>query len=196
MKTRAFVCIEFPGEVIKEVARIQSLIEKQKFTGKLTELENLHLTLKFLGEISPEQLEKVKEKLSSIKFPAFEAKLLNLGTFSYKDQPKIIWLKIGGKSGAGGRVEGGGEKSNIYELQKQIDESLKETFQKEERFMSHLTIARIKHTKSPDIFKEYLKNISVKPISFQINSFFLKSSELKPLGPVYTTFAEYKLVNL
>src|SRR3990167_3903155 len=155
MKTRAFVCIEFPDEIIKEVARIQSLIEKQKFTGKLTELENLHLTLKFLGEISPEQLEKV----TSIKSPALEAKLLTLGTFSYKDQPKIIWLKIGGKSGAGGRVEGGGEKSNIYELQKQIDESLKETFQKEERFMSHLTIARIKHTKSPDIFKEYLKNI-------------------------------------
>ena len=92
-------------------------------------------------------------------------------------------------------TKGGGEKSNIYELQKQIDESLKETFQKEERFMSHLTIARIKHTKSPDIFKEYLKNISVKPISFQINSFFLKFSELKPLGPVYTTLAEYSLEN-
>ena len=56
--TRAFIAIEFPDEVVKEIARVQELVSKIKFTGKLTELENLHLTLKFLGEISEEKVEE------------------------------------------------------------------------------------------------------------------------------------------
>lgn len=177
-KIRAFICVEFPEEVIKEVARIQNLIRnKIKFIGKFTELENLHLTLKFLGEISSEQLEKVKEKLSEIKFPEFQAKLLNLGTFSYNDNPKIIWIKIGSKQ--------------IFEFQKQIDLALEPMFQKEQRFMSHLTIARIKNAKDKTSFKEYIKNIKIKQIRFQINSFELKSSELKRLGPIYKTIKKY-----
>ena len=46
---RAFIAIEFPNEVIKEIARVQEEVEKVGFKGKLIELENLHLTLKFLG---------------------------------------------------------------------------------------------------------------------------------------------------
>ena len=177
-KIRSFICIHFPDEVIKEIARIQELINnKVKFTGKLTELENLHLTLKFLGEIEEERLTQVKEKLQSIKFASFTAKLLNMGIFSYKKNPKVIWIKVGGKE--------------LFELQKQIDNALKELFKPEERFMSHLTIARIKHMKDKTAFKQYLKNISVKPIKFQVSSFELKSSELRPLGPVYNTIEEY-----
>ena len=180
MKIRTFICIDFPDKVIKEVARIQSLIEKQKFTGKLIELENLHLTLKFLGEIEEDKLIEVKQRLSQINFPKFQAKLLNIGTFSHKNNPKIVWLKIGGKE--------------IFELQKQIDNSLKELFKPEERFMSHLTVARIKYVRDKISFNNYIKNISVKPINFQVGSFHLNSSELKPLGPVYTTLEEYFLL--
>ncbi|MEK6855412.1 MAG: RNA 2',3'-cyclic phosphodiesterase [Nanoarchaeota archaeon] len=181
-KTRAFICIDFPDEVIKEIARIQSLILNKKFTGKITELENLHLTLKFLGEIDKETLEKTEHALSTLKFKEFEAKLLYPGAFSYRGSPRIIWLKIGGK--------------NIFELQKQIDESLKQFFKPEERFMSHLTLARIKYVKDKKDFVDYIKNISTKQITFKISSFKLKSSELKPLGPVYTTLQEYKLNDL
>ena len=60
--TRAFICINFPNDVIKEVARIQSLLEN-KFIGKLTELENLHLTLKFL--------EQIKDMLRGQGYPAY-----------------------------------------------------------------------------------------------------------------------------
>ena len=54
--TRAFICIEFPDEVIKEAARVQEVLENKNFTGKMTELENLHLTYKFLGEIDEKKL--------------------------------------------------------------------------------------------------------------------------------------------
>ena len=177
--TRTFICIDLPDEIIKEVARLQSIIEKNlKFTGKITELENLHLTLKFLGEINSEVLDKIKSRLSKIKFPALNLKLAEAGTFSYSGNPKIIWLKIQGK--------------DIFNLQKQIDIALENFFSKEERFMSHLTIARIKYVKDKSFFITYIKNIKPKSIKFQVNEIKLKSSELQPQGPIYTTIEEFK----
>ncbi|MBI2451631.1 RNA 2',3'-cyclic phosphodiesterase [Candidatus Pacearchaeota archaeon] len=180
-KTRTFISIEFPDEVIKEVARIQNLIKNKKFTGKITELENLHLTLKFLGEINNENLNRVKKLLSEIKLKEFEAKLTELGTFSYRGAPKIVWIKVGGEG--------------IFNLQKQIDVVLTSLLKPEERFMSHLTIARIKYVKDIKDFYNYIENISVKPIKFSVKSFKLKYSELKPLGPVYKTIKEFKAIN-
>src|SRR3990167_7509397 len=121
--TRTFICIDFPDEIIKETARLQSLIKKQKFVGKLTELENLHLTLKFLGEISEDKLSQVKSLLKEVKFSPFSAFLEYSGTFSRFNNPSIVWIKVGG--------------SNIAELQRKIDESLNSIFKKEPRFMSH-----------------------------------------------------------
>ena len=176
---RTFICIDFPSEVIKEVARIQTLIKnKFIFTGKSIELENLHLTLKFLGEIDKNKLEKIKEKLSTIKFPILNLQLSHMGTFSFKRKPRIVWIKING---------------NIFALQKKIDESLSKLFTKEERFMSHLTIARIKYVKDKSGFIDYVKNIKPKKIKFSVSKFKLKSSELKPTGPIYTTLEKYKL---
>ncbi len=161
--TRTFICIDFSDEITKEIARIPPLLDK-KFVGKFTELENLHLTLKFLGEISLEQINKVKTLLSNISFTNFQAHLEVLGTFSIKGHPKILWIKIAGRQ--------------IYDLQKQIDESLMQLFPKEERFMSHLTIARIKHIKDKVDFDHTLKNITVKKIMFYCN--FSSISALMP----------------
>jgi len=176
--TRSFICIDFPPEVIKEVARIQEIIDKKNFTGKPIELENLHLTLKFLGHITPKTLNKVKEVLSNINFPKLNLKLSKVGTFNFKGKPRIAWVKVTGK---------------VFDLQTQIDLVLKDLFKPEERFMSHLTIARIKYTKSPKSFIDYVSKIKPKQIPFQVNSFKLKSSDLTPQGPVYTTIKKYYL---
>jgi len=175
---RTFISIDFPSEIIREIARIQSIIDKQNFTGKLTELENLHITLKFLGEVDQKTLEKVKFSLRGIKFPILNLKLSQVGTFNYKGKPRIAWIKVTG---------------NIFELQKKIDESLSDMFPKEDRFMSHLTIARIKYVKNKKDFIEYVSKIKNKQIKFTVNNFKLKSSELKPEGPVYTTLEKYHL---
>jgi RNA 2',3'-cyclic 3'-phosphodiesterase len=178
-KTRTFIAITFQEEIIKEIARLHPLIEKQKFIGKLTELGNLHLTLKFLGEINNQTLDKVKHSLSKISFPSFTTKLSHAGTFSYSKKPRIVWIKIQGKQ--------------IKDLQKQIDNSLYQLFPKEERFMSHLTIARIKYVKDKQAFIKYIKNLKVKPISFKANEFKLMSSVLEPIGPAYEEIESYKL---
>ncbi|MEK6847485.1 MAG: RNA 2',3'-cyclic phosphodiesterase [Nanoarchaeota archaeon] len=174
---RIFISIPMPSEVIKEVARIQEQLKKKlQFIGKTTELENLHLTLKFLGEINDDALKKVKEELLKIKFKPLKLKLGHVGAFSYKNMPRIVWIKILG---------------DASKIQKQVDESLQEIFPKEERFMSHLTIARIKYVKDIKYAKEYLKHLNLPQISWTENKIQLKESTLKPQGPAYTTLEEY-----
>lgn len=178
---RSFICIDFPDEIIKEITRVQSELAKTKFQGKLTEPENLHLTLKFLGEVPKEVLEKVKSLLSSIKFQKLELKLGKVGVFSHRGNPRIVWIKLEG--------------APIFKLQKEIDKSLKDLFPKEERFMSHLTIARIKHAKDKRSFDLKIKSLTAKKLKFEIDSFRLVRSELKTLGPIYTTLADFKSNN-
>ena len=178
--TRCFVALEMPREVITYIEEIQNLIKKKNlFYGKFTEPENLHLTLKFLGEIDEKKLEEAKTKLGEIKLSGFEANLGEIGVFSKKFL-KIVWIKLNGKG--------------IFELQKLIDNALKDIgFESEERFMSHITIARIKKVGDKTSFLEYLKNIKLRKIKFNVSEFFLKKSELHEEGPVYENIKQYPL---
>ena len=177
---RAFIAIDFPDEIVKEIARVQGVLGNYKFTGKVTELENLHLTLKFLGEVEEKKVEKIMERLRGMRFGEFEAKLAEIGTFSYDLNPRIVWVKVGGKG--------------VFELQKKIDEMMeKEGFAREERFMSHMTIARIKYVKDKEGFKDYVRNLGVKEIEFPVKSFKLMKSDLREMGPVYALLEEFIL---
>jgi 2'-5' RNA ligase len=176
---RIFIAIDLSREIINEIKKIQELLKKQNLiVGKFTEPENLHLTLKFLGEVSPEELESVKEKLNNIKFSKFQVSLSEVGAFS-KNKIKIIWIKLNGKG--------------IFQIQKAIDESLAEIFKPEARFMSHITIARINKVSDKKSLLKYLNSLKPRKISFILNKFFLKKSELLPEGPIYTDISEFTL---
>jgi len=177
---RCFVALDLPREVMNHIHDIQNQIKKQNlFTGKFTDIETLHLTLKFLGEIEEEKVEEVKKRLREIKFPAFEVRLGNVGAFpsGYSSYVKVIWVELIG----------------AYNLQKQIDEVLKDIFQPEFRFMGHITLARVKSVGDKKALLEYLKHIKPKELRFKIDRFFLKKSTLQSEGPVYEDLEEYEL---
>jgi len=174
---RCFICIDLPLEIKKYLEEIQEIIKRKNlFHGKFTEFENLHLTLKFLGEISEEKILEVKERLKKIRFNSFESNLGEVGVFSEKFI-SIIWVKFGGKG--------------VFELQKQVDDALNGLFDKEKRFMSHITIARPKKVFDKKILLDYLYKMKIKKDDFNVDSFFLKSSDLQEDGPVYSTIEEY-----
>lgn len=178
---RCFIAIELPREAIDYTEQLNSLIKKKNFfSGKFSEPENLHLTLKFLGEIEESKAEEVKKKLGEIKFKEFEASLGEVGVFVNKYN-SILWIKLNGKG--------------LWDLQKEIDEKLKDIFPKEERFMSHITIARMKKIFSKNEFLKYVKSMKTKKIKFKVKEFILKKSELKPEGPVYTSLERYNLIS-
>jgi len=170
---RIFISIDLPKEIQKKIIKIQNSLPD--FFGKKTEPENLHLTLKFLGEINEEKLEKVKQKLKEIKFNKFQAEIDNIGIFS-ESFVRIVWLHL----------------SECEKLQKEIDEKLKNIFEPEKRFMSHLTIARIKKCDRKK-FLEKLKKIKISKTKFDIGNFKLKKSILTEKGPIYENLGEYDL---
>lgn len=179
-KVRAFIAVDFPSEVVKEIARIQGILGLQKFTGKTTELENLHLTLKFLGEIDAGKVEEVRKVLREIKLSGFEARLAESGTFNHRGIPSIVWVKVGGQG--------------IFDLQAAVDKALEKVgFKKEKGFMSHLTLARVKYVKAKKEFNEYVRRIKVKDVKFNVGHFRLMKSELRPMGPIYTVVEEFSL---
>jgi len=184
-KKRCFVALDLPRGIINELKRIQEIIKKKNlFAGKFVEPENFHLTLKFLGELDETEVKEVKERLGEIKFEGFESGLGGVGVFSskYKSYVRVVWVKLKGRQ--------------VFELQKKIDEYLKDLFEKEFRFMSHITIARVKHVGDKKKFLDHVKAIKVKKIGFVIDKFFLKKSELKPEGVVYEDVEGYKSINL
>jgi RNA 2',3'-cyclic 3'-phosphodiesterase len=196
---RAFIAIELDKKCTDEIVRIQKLLKKRAlFDGKFTESVNLHLTLKFLGDVDDNKIEKIKKKLFEIKIREFDAELGEIGVFS-KSLPekqgfsgsknlkikkrflgaRIIWIKLNGRG--------------IFELQKEIDVKLKDLFKPEERFMSHITIARVKKAGDTKGLIDYLRSIKPGKIRFKVKEFALKKSELLPEGPVYEDMENYKL---
>lgn len=178
---RLFVCIDVPDVVVKAVAQVQEQLNKKlKFIGKSTELENLHLTLKFLGEVDHASIEQIDKTLTEVRFSPFTARLGSIGAFTYKGQPKIIWIKVLGK---------------IMGLQHDIDQKLSRLFPLEERFMSHMTITRIRYVQDVTYARQYLHHVRLPSIAFTVDTFKLKRSFLRAGGPVYETLREYRANN-
>jgi len=168
---RCFIAVDIPEEIKKEIIKIQNMLPA--FYGKKTEKENLHLTLKFLGEVDESTLIKIREKLGEIRLNQFQIEISSLGMFA----DRIIWLDM----------------KNCEKLQKEIDERLSDFFKPEERFMGHLTIARIRNLKDKRKFFGELKKIKFAPKKFTVECFKLKKSTLTEQKPIYEDIKVYDL---
>ncbi len=129
---RCFIAIPCP-DTIKDL-----LVREQKdmvCLGRIkpVEYENIHLTMKFLGEIEDSNVEKIKQVLDEINIKPFEIMVKGLGAFPNPGNPKVVWAGV--RDGS----------AQIINLQKTMDEKLSALgFQKDNRFHPHYTIARIK----------------------------------------------------
>ncbi len=170
---RAFISIEISEDIKREILKIQEQLPE--FAGKLIEFENLHLTLKFLGDIDKKELKEIRKRLNEIRSKEFETGIDILGFFS-EDFIRIIWLHI----------------TNCEKLQKLIDEKLGDLFEKE-RFTPHLTIARVKNIQDKKKFLEEFRKIKMPPLRFKVEKFYLKESILTEEKPIYRDLAVYNL---
>ncbi len=172
---RLFIAIDVPEIISNYITEVQ-----KKLTGaKLTLTKSFHLTLKFLGEVTPAQAEDIKKKLEKIQFKPFTASLDGTGVFPSENMIRVVWIGI--------------EPHDIIcELQKQIDEALAPLFKKEKGFQPHITLARVKTVENKKQFTELVKNLKVEPFSFEVKHFKLIESKLQGKeGPLYTDFAVY-----
>ena len=171
---RCFVALDLPEAFGKEAVRAQERLRRQDlFQGKFTAPQNIHLTLKFLGEITHDQADGVRDALRDLKENTRKVRLEGAGMFA----PRIIWLKLAGAN----------------TLQKRVDASLSNWFASEPRFMGHITIARVKTARNPRGLADTVRELEVAPISGQAISFSLRRSILNPEGPKYEMLEQFDL---
>jgi 2'-5' RNA ligase len=179
---RAFIAVDANDtNIIGKIENIIDYLKSFNIKMKFVETDNLHITLRFLGEISESDVEIIKENIiNKLKCNSFNIDLKGVGAFPSPENPRVIWVGI---------VNGF---EMLKSIKKEIDEMLiKNGFKiNYEEFIPHLTIARIKFGKSNSLSKflnEY-KDIDIGSIN--INSIKLKKSTLTKNGPIYNNLAE------
>ncbi len=148
---------------------------------KPVERENIHLTLKFLGNVSSSRLSEVKTSLHQLAFPVFSTEIKGAGAFPNLNHMTVIWVGVN---------EGWSQVEQIYE---QVEKLLSPLgFRKENRpFSPHITIARIRSGRKRDEMANFLQHLSDESFgSFTVDKVRLKQSILSSSGPKYSTLLE------
>lgn len=177
---RCFVAVDVEEpSVVSKVAELQEQLKATGASLKLVELENLHLTLRFIGEVPPEVVDRIKLALEGVDFKPFVVRFTGLGAFPDKRRPRVVWVGV---------QEGVREMTELSARVNAVLSRLKLP-KPEEEFTPHLTIARVKGGIGglPRLLQEAS---SVELGSMLVDKFRLKKSTLTLRGPIYQTIYE------
>jgi 2'-5' RNA ligase len=182
-KIRTFIAVDFNNvEVINSILTLQEKITNVEADVKFVEKENLHITLKFLGEVTPSVIANIQKALSEIKFKPFNVVVKGIGAFPNYRNIRVVWVGI----------EEGVEE--LKSLQSRIDEELVVLgFKREKDFIPHLTIGRVKSGRNRDKLISILNEFRDFTFGRQlIDTIHLKKSILTSRGPIYSNLYSIK----
>ena len=180
---RTFIAIELPEKIIYTINKVQEEIKSYGLKIRWVRPENIHLTLKFLGDIKAADTEKVAIAVSEsvTGYPPISLAVKGIGVFPGIKRPRVIWLGVSNQLDV------------LTTFQKTLDEKLEAIgFPKEKRpFRGHLTLGRIKSKIDPKKLNDALKEFTrFESEHFLADRIILYKSDLKPNGPVYTKLIE------
>ena len=184
---RAFIAIEISPEAKKTLAELMRELIKSDADVKWVKPENIHLTLKFLGNITEEQQIKIQEILDkNLKdFNSFKIKLDGIGAFPKIEYPRVIWAGTSGEE-------------IMKQIAKLIDEKVNKLgFPLEERsFKAHLTLGRVRSGKNKEKLAAAIKKLgNLNGPEFLVNNISLFQSTLTPTGSIYKLLHKTKFQN-
>jgi 2'-5' RNA ligase len=132
---RTFIALDLEDGPTKErILEVQKEILSLGVEAKPVEPENLHFTIKFLGEIEESRVKKVIEGVSRVKFEPIKAKLIGLGAFPSLTHINVVWVGVDEEAGKA-----------MTRLWEDVEMELeKNGFTRERKFEPHMTIMRIK----------------------------------------------------
>ncbi len=180
---RTFIAFNLPEQIISHIRTVQNSIKSHGFKASWVVPENIHLTLKFVGNTNKADVEKIGRTMSDTvsEYSPISLAAKGLGVFPSIKRPRVIWIGLKGQT------------SLLIELQKKLDENLEQIgFPRENRpFKAHLTLARIKgDIDSKKLLDAIKESGDLESETFIAGNITLFKSDLKPTGAVYT-----KLVN-
>jgi len=181
-QVRSFISIDLEDQqVLSRIASILSSLQALGGDLKPVEGENVHLTLKFLGNVSTSRLAEVRSSLQQLTFPSFTAEIKGAGAFPNLKHMNVIWVGVN---------EGWTHVEQIYE---QVEKFLSRVgFRRENRpFSPHITIARVRSGRKRDEIANFLQHLIEEHFgTITVDKVRLKQSILSSLGPKYSTLLE------
>jgi 2'-5' RNA ligase len=183
---RTFIAVGISSEVREKIAQIQVEFKKGDPDVKWVEPKNLHITLKFLGEVSEDKLSGVieKSKLAVSGISNFRVHLSGLGSFPNLRSPRVVWVGV---------TEGKAEMKNLSEG---IEENLSHLgFAREKReFSAHLTIGRVRSPRGRGRLVKKIEDWERYDVGeFPVDKILVMESQLSTKGPTYRIIEEVDL---
>lgn len=175
---RTFIAVELPQDFKDEAGDLIADFKKTGADVKWVEKQNLHLTLKFLGEVKNEQIEKVilevEASVSATK--QFTLDFAGIGTFPNLNRPRVVWLGI---------ISGKEQMGQIAtELE---DRMVRLGFSRENRsFSPHLTLGRVRTLRNIDKLLKMMECSNFTYAAAVVDHITVMKSDLTPSGPIYT----------
>ncbi len=184
---RCFISIELPEEIKNKIDALTASLRESGADVKWVPAENLHLTIKFLGDTSEDLISEIKKRLSAIadSYKSSRVSLAGTGVFPDKKRPRVVWIGITGQG-------------NLLELQKAVDGAMAPLgYRPEERpFKAHLTIGRVRSLRGVDDMLRELDILKARHFGdIEIHAVSLMKSELGPKGSKYIRLFDAPLVS-
>jgi 2'-5' RNA ligase len=180
---RSFIAFDIESDsVLKRIAEAQTLLVKTGADLKLIEPENIHMTLRFLGNITPDMVERIFEAMKKVQFIPFDVKIQGVGAFPNTRYARVVWA---------GMTVGADQLRSIFN---QLEPHLRGLgFAPDPKgFSPHLTIARVRSGKNKAELGGCIdENAGYEFGIVRAECLRLKRSDLTPKGPVYSTLKEF-----
>lgn len=184
---RTFIAIELDPKLQSALHKVQDEFKKEGADVRWVKADNIHVTLKFLGEISPEKIDTVKGAMQKTfaDVKPFSMGLTHLGAFPKLENPQIIWVGVTA------------DRNSIKLIAESLEENLSKIgFKKEVRdFDPHVTLGRSRSAINKIALTKKLKafKFPAEPLHQLVNQIVLFKSTLTPQGPVYEVLAKIEL---
>jgi RNA 2',3'-cyclic 3'-phosphodiesterase len=179
---RAFIAIDLPSHIQEKLSDILNQLKRpDTMAVRWVPARNIHLTIKFLGDVSPSNLEILTKILQSevSRYKPFEIRVASLGAFPSMRRPRVVWVGVEAPS-------------VLQSLQRAVEvETVRLGYAAEDRpFSPHLTLGRVAHNASPEEVRQVadvLVNCKVGELGTAlVDQVRLFRSDLQPGGAVYT----------
>ncbi len=184
---RCFFAIDIEDKsTLEKIVVVQKRLQETGANLKLVAPENIHITLKFVGEVPSDFVDRMVNFSGEIKFSPFKAELRDVGCFPSLRRINVIWVGI---------REGNIGLMTIFQC---LESKMRKLGLKPERrgFSPHITIARVRSGRNREKLAEIVEEVSNTFFGvFEVTNFRLKKSVLKPSGPTYSTIHQFDSQN-
>lgn len=182
---RIFVGIKLDDSVLLEMEKFLKPFKKMASPIKWTKPENIHVTLKFIGEVTPDKYSRIETLLDNADFKtgSIDLTIAGCGKFGKGRDMSIFWIGLD-------------KNEKLEDLYNRIETTLQKAGipKEERRFKPHLTVARNKKSFNFKSFFELIEENKDRRIAGQrVTAFQVFESRLTPEGPIYTLLKEIPL---